>query len=46
MPNILAGIAGKKRVFKTGNNWQLLIFVVPVVVPKTTFCFFNKFNIL
>ena len=34
------------RMYKAGNNWQVLIFVVPDVVPKTLLSLFNKFYIL
>jgi hypothetical protein len=37
-----AGIADKKRVFKTGNNRQELIFIVPYEYPKPLFADFTR----
>jgi len=36
----------RKWAFKAGDNWQALKFVVPVVVPKTSFSLFTKTDIL
>jgi len=46
MPEILAGVAGKKWVLKAGNNWQAFKFVITSVITKPLFAHFTKNLIL